>query len=149
MQMFELLQDDVQKEPKGEAAGERKYLPSFKSSRWLQWKGSAGRAAPAGAGSALILQRISGAWHSGPPQHCWKPRVLRAQLGAPHKPVCPTQSRVSWGSGSYQAPHQPPHCWCFAPRHASSQDLCSPWATSPPQAARWGLPPALSTSSPR
>lgn len=38
--MFWLLQDIVwEEEQRGETAGERKYLSSFKRSRWLQWKG--------------------------------------------------------------------------------------------------------------
>lgn len=107
LQMFCLLQDVGQEEQKGETAGERKYLSSFKRSRWLQWKGECKR------GRSRISPEPAKDFHS-------------VALLNPQGALC--KVRCARGLG---VTCQTMHCHCFAPGHAPSWEpsLC----LSPPR----------------
>lgn len=62
--------------------GERKYLSSFKRSRWWQWKGKCLWDESSGSGISPELVKVFRCSCSGPAHHCHSLRVLCTSLGA-------------------------------------------------------------------
>lgn len=62
--------------------GERKYLSSFRRSRWWRWTGKCLWDEPSASGISPELGKVFKCSCSGPPHHCQNLGVLCASLGA-------------------------------------------------------------------
>lgn len=108
LQMFRLLQDFVREgERKGETVGERKFLSSFKRSRWSQWKGKRTRDSSGGS-------RIS-------------PDLIKV-LSAPCSATAPLPKPQGAGAGALRAAG----CWRVSARYCGQRRVPGAWDCSPP-----------------
>lgn len=91
LQMFRLLQDFVREgERKGETAGERKFLSSFKRSTWLQWKGKRTQDSSGGSRISPDLVKVLSA-------PCSATASLPKPQGARYRRGCSARGRVLAG----------------------------------------------------